>query len=145
MLLTVHPTTTKYLPWSECFYSGCVFIVTWTESLCSSLLVRLLSIPKVPGSNPGISSWKEEILQSVFKLKRAHRAETGFTNIELIPPSPTRGGHHSPAFRGGPNKSSPCLNLPAQLIYLCQNFVLLKRQRLKLCLKLFSFLNTDDI
>ena len=61
-LLTVHPTTIKYLPWSECLYSGCVFIVTTTEELGSSSLVRQLSTPKVPGSNPGISGWKEEIL-----------------------------------------------------------------------------------
>ena len=53
-LLTVHPTTIKYLPLSECFYSGCVFIVTRTEVLGSSLLVRQLATPKVPGSNPGI-------------------------------------------------------------------------------------------
>ena len=108
-LLTVHPTTIKYLPCSECFYSGCVSTVIRTESLGSSLLVRLRSTPKVPGSNPGISGWKEEILQSAFRLKRAHRAETGITNNELIPPSPTHGGHHSPAFRGGPIKSSSCL------------------------------------
>ena len=45
-------------------------------------LARLLPTPKVPGSKLGILGWKEEILQSAFTLKRAHRAETGFTNIE---------------------------------------------------------------
>ena len=140
-LLTVHPTTIKYLPWSECFYSGCVFIVTRTEVLGSSLLVRLLSTPKVPGSNPGISGWKEEILQSVFKLKRAHRAETGITNNELIPPSPTHGGHLSPAFRGGPIKSSSCL--PPGLVTTQESKVLViqtvqKRSPLILCFLLIN-------
>ena len=68
----------------------------------------LLAALKVPGSNPGISGWKEEILKSVFRLKRAHRAKTGLPNIELIPPLPNHGGHLSPAFRGGPKRSSPC-------------------------------------
>ena len=52
--------------------------------------------------------WKEEILKSVFRIKRAHRAKTGLPNIELIPPLPNHGGHLSPAFRGGPKRSSPC-------------------------------------
>ena len=63
-------------------YSGCIFWVLRTEELGSSLLARLLSNPKIPGSNPGISGWKEEILGFVFRLKRAHRAKTGFTNNE---------------------------------------------------------------
>ena len=140
-LITVHPSTIEYLPWSKCLYSGCVFIVTATEELGSSLLVRLLSTPKVPGSNPGISGWKEEIFQSVFKLKRAHRAETGITNNELIPPSPTHGGHHSPAFRGGPIKSSSCL--PPGLVIIQESKVLViqtvqKRSPLILCFLLIN-------
>ena len=60
----------------QLLYSGCVFIVSETESLGSSLLGRLLSTLKVPGSNPGVEGRN---LKSVFILKRAHRAETGLT------------------------------------------------------------------
>ena len=72
----------KILTLTHLFYSGCIFTVLRAEALGSSLLARLLSVPKVLGSNPGISGRKEEILGYVFVLKRAHRAETDFTNIE---------------------------------------------------------------
>ena len=75
----------KILTLTHLFYSGCIFTVLRAEALGSSLLARLLSVPKVLGSNPGISGWKEEILGYVFVLKRAHRAETDFTNIEWFP------------------------------------------------------------
>ena len=67
------------------FYSGCIFTVLRPEALGSSLLARSLSVPKILGSNPGSSGWEEEILGYVFGLKRAHRAETDFTNIEWFP------------------------------------------------------------
>ena len=75
-------TTTKYLLLSQLFYSGFIFTVLRAEGLSSSLLARLLSVLKVLGLNPRISGRKEEILGYVFVLKRAHRAETDFTNIE---------------------------------------------------------------
>ena len=52
------------------------------EALGSSLLAYWLSIPKIIESNPGFSGRKEEIFGNVFILKRAHQAETDFTNIE---------------------------------------------------------------
>ena len=64
------------------FYFGFVFTILRTEALGSSLLARFLSVPKILGLNPGILGWKEEILVYVFVLKRAHQAETDFTNIE---------------------------------------------------------------
>ena len=67
------------------FYSGCIFTVLRAEALGSSLLARLLSVLKVLGSNLGISGWNKEILGYVFILKRAHQAETDFTNIEKFP------------------------------------------------------------
>ena len=63
-------------------YNGFIFTVLRTEALGSSMLVHWLSIPKILGSNLGILGRKEEILGSVFILKRAHRAETEFTNKE---------------------------------------------------------------
>ena len=72
----------KIFTFVQLFYSGCIFTVLRPEVLGSSSLVRSLSVPKILGSNPGSSGWKEEILGYVFGLKRAHRAETDFTNIE---------------------------------------------------------------
>ena len=83
--ITQSLTTIKYLLWPWMFYSGWIFILLRPEELSSSLLARRLSILKILGSNPGISGRKEEILGHVFTLKRAHRAETDFTNIEWFP------------------------------------------------------------
>ena len=64
------------------FYSGYIFTLLRAGALGSVLLARLLSLPKVLGSNLGISDRKEEILGYIFILKRAHGVETDFTKIE---------------------------------------------------------------
>ena len=75
-------TDYKIFTLTHSFNSGCILTVLRTEALGTLLLTRWLSIPKILGLNPGISGRKEEILGSVFILKRAHRVETEFTNIE---------------------------------------------------------------
>ena len=49
------------------------------------MLACWLSIPKIVGSNHGISGWKEEMLGNVVVLKRTHQVETDFTDIEGFP------------------------------------------------------------
>ena len=56
-----------------------------TEALGSSLLVRLLSVSKVLGLNPGISVQRGENLGYVFLLKRAQWVETDLTNTNNFP------------------------------------------------------------
>ena len=58
-----------------------IFTVLRTEVLGSTLAFN----QKILGSNPGISGWKEEILGNVFILRRTHRADTDFPNIEWFP------------------------------------------------------------
>ena len=89
------------------FYPGWIFILIRSEELRSSLLVRWLSIPKILGSNPGISGRKEEILGSVFILKRAHRAETDFTNIEWFPHRLLTGATTPPLSEEDPIRAPP--------------------------------------
>ena len=71
----------KIFTLTHSFYSGFIFTVLKTEALGTSLLAHLLLVPKILGSNPRILGQKEEI-GYVFKLKRAHWAETDTTNIE---------------------------------------------------------------
>ena len=89
------------------FSYGWIFILIRSEELSSSLLVRWLSIPKILGSNPGISGRKEEILGSVFILKRAHRAETDFTNIEWFPHRLLTGATTPPLSEEDPIRAPP--------------------------------------
>ena len=100
-------TTIKYLLWPWMFYSVWFFIVLKPQKLSSSLLVRRLSILKILGSNPGISGWKEEILGHVFTLKRAHRAETDFTNIEWFPHRLLTGATTPPLSEEDPIRAPP--------------------------------------
>ena len=97
----------KILTLTHLFYSGCIFTVLRAEALGSSLLARLLSVPKVLGSNPGISGRKEEILGYVFVLKRAHRAETDFTNIEWFPHRLLTGATTPPLSEEDPIRAPP--------------------------------------
>ena len=105
--ITQSLTTTKYLFWPWMFSYGWIFILIRSEELSSSLLVRWLSIPKILGSNPGISGRKEEILGSVFILKRAHRAETDFTNIEWFPHRLLTGATTPPLSEEDPIRAPP--------------------------------------
>ena len=89
------------------FYFVWFFIVLKPEELSSSLLACLLSVPKVLGSNPGISGRKEEILGYVFVLKRAHRAETDFTNIEWFPHRLLTGATTPPLSEEDPIRAPP--------------------------------------
>ena len=99
------------------FYSGWIFILLRPEELSSSLLARLLSTPKILGSNPGISGQKEEILGSVFILKRAHRAETDFTNIEWFPHRLLTGATTPPLSEEDPIRAPPAsTSRPSYLI-----------------------------
>ena len=62
----------------------------------------------------------------------------------MIPPSPTHGGHLSPAFRGGLNKSSPCL--PPGLVNInVSELGFTKKVGVKIELGIILLLNTDDI
>ena len=91
----------------QSFCSGCIFTLLRPEALRSSLLARSLSVPKILGSNPGISGWKEEILGYVFILKRAHRAETDFTNIEWFPHRLLTGATTPPLSEEDPIRAPP--------------------------------------
>ena len=79
----------------------------WIRNCGTSLLVHLLSFPKNLGLNPGISGRKEEILGYVFILKRAHRAETDFTNIEWFPHCILTGATTPPLSEEDPIRARP--------------------------------------
>ena len=121
-----HSETTAHSQWLRVYLLQniyfCPIVLFWLHFYCSQTRSTRQLIASAFTFHPEdsrIESWKLGLEGRNFRVcvwtQKGPPGGDRLHQYRVIPPSPTNGGHHSPAFRGGPYKSSPCLNLPAQL------------------------------